>query len=131
MEGEGVGHMPSSSKPTKRPQGKGPRLLVGVALGVALAGLLVSGLAYPLLPREQDAIGEEKSAANQVVWPDYVASAPLVVRQAYQFALDNPEVLSFIPCYCGCTSEGHTSNEHCFVRSRSSSGVVFDRHGAG
>ena len=104
---------------------------MGVALGVALVGLLVSGLAFALLPREQDVLGDSKSPTSRVAWPDYVASAPLAVRQAYQLALENPGVLSFIPCYCGCNSAGHTSNEHCFIRSRSSSGVVFDRHGSG
>ena len=123
--------MPSGSKPTKRSQGKGPKPLIAVALGVAFVGFLVSGLALVLLPREQEAIGEAKGDANRVAWPDYVASAPTAVRQAYQFAFDNPGVLSFIPCYCGCDLDGHTSNEHCFIKSRSSSGVVFDRHGAG
>lgn len=123
--------MPSSTKPTKQPQRAVARPLVAAALGVAMVGFLVFGLALVLLPREKEVPGEAKGPANRVLWPDYVASAPSVVRQAYQFALDNPGALSFIPCYCGCNSEGHTSNEHCFIKSRSSNGVVFDRHGAG
>ena len=123
--------MPRSTKPTKQPQRTGPKPLVAAALGVAMVGFLVSGLALVLLPREQEAIGVAKGGANRAAWPDYVASAPSVVRGAYQFALDNPGALSFIPCYCGCNSDGHTSNEHCFIKSRSSNGVVFDRHGAG
>ena len=123
--------MPSSTKPAKQPRRKGPKPLVAAALGVVMVGFFMSGLALVLLPREQDALGEAKSPANRVSWPDYVASAPFAVREAYQFALDNSGVLSFIPCYCGCNLDGHTSNEHCFIKSRSSNGVVYDRHGAG
>ncbi len=31
-----------------------------------------------------------------------ILKQPLTVREAYQFALANPDVLSKIPCYCGC-----------------------------
>jgi hypothetical protein len=38
------------------------------------------------------------------------------ILEAYQFAVDHPEVLNYMPCYCGCFEEdGHTSNTNCFV----------------
>jgi hypothetical protein len=46
------------------------------------------------------------------------------VREIYKFAAEHPEVLHYIPCFCGCDNEGHTSNEDCFVKSRASNGDV-------
>ncbi|CAM3823698.1 Lipoprotein [Mesobacillus thioparans] len=40
------------------------------------------------------------------------------ILEAYQFAVEHPEVLNYMPCYCGCYEEdGHTSNTNCFVDS--------------
>ena len=44
-----------------------------------------------------------------------VQDAPVVVQEAYQFAVANPDVTTQIPCYCGCGGMGHTSNYTCFV----------------
>ncbi len=61
---------------------------------------------------------------------------PPMVREAYQFALANPEVLGQIPCYCGC-GQGHgdaphTSVKDCFLREVQPDGtVVWDDMGLG
>ena len=34
---------------------------------------------------------------------------------AYRFAAANPEILKYIPCYCGCGEMGHGSNLDCYV----------------
>jgi hypothetical protein len=53
------------------------------------------------------------------------------VKLAYEFALSNPEVLSKIPCYCGCYKLNHQSVENCFVKEfKKDGGVVFEKHGA-
>jgi len=63
--------------------------------------------------------------------PKDVAAAPPVVREAYQFALANPDVLKFIPCYCGCGAD-HGSIKDCFVREvRPDGSAVFDDMGLG
>jgi len=56
-----------------------------------------------------------------------------VVQQVYEFAARHPEVLNYIPCYCGCEREGHKANHDCFVRSRAANGriVEWDTHGLG
>src|SRR5690348_18228184 len=46
------------------------------------------------------------------------------VRAIYRFAAEHPEVLHYIPCFCGCQRLGHQSNEDCFVRSRGKNGDV-------
>jgi uncharacterized protein with PCYCGC motif len=56
---------------------------------------------------------------------------PEVVAAAFQFAAEHPEVLSYVPCFCGCEHSGHKGNHDCFVRSRAANGDVieWDEHG--
>jgi len=53
------------------------------------------------------------------------------VRAAYKFAAEHPEVLSYVPCYCGCERAGHRGNEDCFVTRRDAKGdvVEWEPHG--
>jgi hypothetical protein len=65
-----------------------------------------------------------------------VASAPRsveTVRSVYEFAARHPEVLSYVPCFCGCERAGHTHNADCFVGSRNAKGAVtsWEYHGLG
>lgn len=55
------------------------------------------------------------------------------IRRAYEFAARHPEVLRFVPCYCGCEREGHGGNHDCFVSSRAADGrvVAWNTHGIG
>ena len=48
-------------------------------------------------------------------------STPPEVRDAYRFAVLNRQVLQYIPCYCGCIDDGHTSNASCYVKDKSPS----------
>lgn len=64
--------------------------------------------------------------------PAEVQSAPVTVRQAYQFASANPDVMKNIPCYCGCGNVGHTSNYSCYVSNVDDKGNIrFDNHALG
>ena len=56
-----------------------------------------------------------------------------VVRATYDFAAQHPEILKYVPCYCGCGSQGHSANESCFVARRDAKGNVleWDTHGFG
>jgi len=64
--------------------------------------------------------------------PKEVQSAPLTVQQAYQFAVANPDLMTQIPCYCGCGGMGHGSNYACYVQDTSPDGeIVFDGHALG
>lgn len=58
-----------------------------------------------------------------------IQDAPERVRQAYQYAVDHPDILAHQPCYCGCGAMGHTSNLSCFVREMAEDGTVkYDSH---
>ena len=56
-----------------------------------------------------------------------------VVQQVFEFAGRHPEVLAFVPCYCGCEQLGHSGNHDCFVKSRTANGNVteWEAHGIG
>ena len=71
-------------------------------------------------------------AADGQTMPAQVAAAPVVVREAYEFAVAHPELLSQIPCYCGCGAMGHTSNYACYVSSVGADGTpAYDLHALG
>jgi hypothetical protein len=66
--------------------------------------------------------------APESILPRDIAKAPTEVREAYRFAILNRETLRHIPCYCGCGSEGHTSNASCYFKDSSTpTNPVFDR----
>lgn len=74
--------------------------------------------------------------APLVQMPPEVQQAPTTVREAYQFAVYNPDVLSELPCYCGCGAMGHISNYSCYVQESGQTGadardIAFDNHALG
>lgn len=74
--------------------------------------------------------GGETEAAAAIDFPSWMANASNDIRTAYTFAVQRPDVLQYVPCYCGCGAQGHEHNEHCFVKARyGDDAVVFDQHG--
>jgi len=70
--------------------------------------------------------------AELAAMPEEVQQAPVVVQDAYRFAVANPDVLTRLPCYCGCGGMGHTSNYSCYVSGENADGsLVFDGHALG
>ena len=64
--------------------------------------------------------------------PMDVQSAPVAVREAYQFNTANPDIMQDIPCYCGCGDIGHTSNYDCYVSSVDANGTIsYENHALG
>ena len=55
------------------------------------------------------------------------------IRSVYEFAARHPEVLKYVPCFCGCERAGHQHNADCFVAGRTPAGAVtsWDYHGVG
>lgn len=56
-----------------------------------------------------------------------------LIQEVYEFAARRPDVLEYVPCYCGCEREGHNGNHDCFVASRNAAGrvVEWNTHGIG
>ena len=96
--------------------------------------LLIGALALVSLPacssKSTSDVHLNMTSMDQM--PAEVQSAPVTVRQAYQFASANPDVMKNIPCYCGCGSVGHTSNYSCYVSKVDDKGKFsFDNHALG
>ncbi len=78
-------------------------------------------------------LGPHKQASlPPVPFQGYAPPRPQqVITAAYQFAAEHPEVLGYVPCFCGCERAGHTGNADCFVKSRAPNGdvIAWDEHG--
>ena len=96
--------------------------------GVTLMTLLLC----PLLGRTAlGAVHRYKLAPESILPPD-IRKAPDDVREAYRLALANRSMLRYIPCYCGCGEQGHTSNASCYFKDDSTpEKPVFDRMSLG
>ena len=63
--------------------------------------------------------------------PRLLPRPPAVIQDTYRFAAEHPEVLSYVPCFCGCERGGHRGNDDCFVKTRNAQGDVteWEPHG--
>lgn len=64
----------------------------------------------------------------------YPAARPMdVVNAVFKFAARRPDVLSKVPCFCGCERMGHRGNDDCFVKARDARGIPtqWEEHGLG
>ena len=76
--------------------------------------------------------GSNLKMASMANMPAEVRAAPVTVQEAYQFNVANPDVMSQIPCYCGCGAMGHTSNYDCYVEGANEDGSInYDTHALG
>ncbi len=74
----------------------------------------------------------ELKMASLNMLPPEMQTAPTRVREAYQFAVANPDAVRNVPCYCGCGVMGHTSNYSCYMKeSKADGAAVFDPHALG
>jgi hypothetical protein len=80
-------------------------------------------------PQAEDAHLPMASVASL---PAEVLEAPVVVQQAYRYAAANSDILTHIPCYCGCGDMGHASNYACYISGTQPDGaLIFDSHALG
>jgi Protein of unknown function with PCYCGC motif len=103
--------------------------LTAVALSATMAVVAAQGSATSKAPSKPAAAIALPPLPN----PGFAPARPMeTTRMAYEFAARHPEVIKYVPCYCGCERNGHGSNESCFVRSRDAKGgVTWDSHGWG
>lgn len=63
------------------------------------------------------AMADETSADADAMWgsrPGFVTQDP-TTEEAYQYALYHPQVIEWMPCYCGCVKLDHRSNLDCYL----------------
>ena len=83
-------------------------------------------LAFFLWPDNSGGVHHAYAMAPESALPEGARKAPPKVREAYRFAIANREILSQIPCYCGCGAE-HKSDLDCFIKDvRPDGSIVFD-----
>jgi predicted small secreted protein len=70
---------------------------------------------------------QDVSLNQNTTMPSFVTAA---MRDGYDYALNYPEQLQYIPCYCGCgLTAGHKSNLDCYVAGVDKNGMaIFDNH---
>ena len=89
--------------------------------------LIASGCAGPAATTE-----EALTLAPESTLPEFAKDAPPQVKEAYRFAIANPDVLSAFPCYCGCGAVDHHNNLDCYIKEINSDGTIeFENHAFG
>jgi hypothetical protein len=139
---------PSATPPPPGTGSRRPAIAIGVVAVVVAAG----GFLYmrsSAAQQEADALAKASTAQLTPVaamntrphpqtnlpplqYPGYpMQRSKEVVDTAYKFAAEHPEILSYVPCYCGCEHMGHHGNEDCFVKARDVNGdvVEWEPHG--
>ena len=127
-------------KPQRRKR-RGPPISKSAAwiLGIVLIGLLV--VAGQAMYRH-DALTKWRQSLNEggrrVEWPQWNPAWPPLPRPTtkfrhrivasdlsgpYAYAALNKDLVSSMPCYCGCRRIAHESNLSCFVRDFTATGM--------
>jgi hypothetical protein len=121
-----------SGHETQRGWATAVMIALGAAGLVIVAGLAVLFATGGGSDGEGAASGVQNQDTAGQALPEYVMAEGDQVAMAYQFALDRPDVMMWIPCYCGCGGHsGHKNARDCFVKPTSSSGdIQFDDHGS-
>jgi hypothetical protein len=137
---------PSPSEPSRT-----PRAFIIVAT-IAALGLIGAFYVRTMGPGQTPAQASPSPAATQTpAEPPAIALTPHpqsnlpplpldpmpparpmeIVRAAYTWAAEHPEIATYVPCYCGCEHSGHRGSEDCFVSVRNDRGDVtqWEPHG--
>ncbi len=98
---------------------------------VALLLLMLSSV-FSACSGSNEKSAREYALAPESALPAFVSDAPPQVKEAYRFAIANPDVLSAFPCYCGCGAMGHENNLQCYIKEVQPDGsIVFENHAFG
>jgi len=122
-------HEPGGQSERRRPfRSAGVALLTLVLLAgpvAACAGAPTDAETWTAMPTMQGGVptvdpgtsADVELAAADAMWaarPDFVRSNPRT-EGAYDYAIHHPEIIEWMPCYCGCEAMGHGSNLACYV----------------
>ena len=103
-------------------------VIVAAAVLIALGGGAMSWIAWAEDPVAIDAIGDSVQTRARGRLPAFADGDDL--KALYRFAVEHSEVLSYMPCVCGCVDFGHTSNRSCYVKASAPDRVTFTSHAA-
>ncbi len=80
-------------------------------IGLLVLAAIVAGIWYSVASSHN---GKNVQLENDSTFPRYVYSSKKSLL-AYRIAITMPDVLKALPCTCGCSMIGHTSNKDCFI----------------
>ena len=139
---------PAGAPPPAEPRTKAPVVVAGLVAIALVVGVFTylsnstpseaeqagtsAALQVPVRPTPTDLKPHPQENLPVLNFPGYAtARPPEVVKAAYKFAAEHPEILSYVPCFCGCERMGHRGNEDCFVKARDVNGdvVAWEDHG--
>ena len=125
-----------------------PVLVAGIVLVLAIVGLVAYTRSGTPAPAAQVAQAAPPAVVDPPVtaklgphpqpnlpplpFQAYAPPRPMAtVNAVYRFAAEHPEILSYVPCFCGCERGGHKGNDDCFVKTRNAQGDVteWEPHG--
>ncbi len=90
----------------------------------ALVLMTAAGVVVLLVwPSNSSEVRHAYALAPESVLPENLRKAPPKVQEAYRFAIANRELLTNVPCYCGCGAE-HKSNAECYIKEVKSDGKI-------
>ena len=131
---------PASQPDRQRARSRAAALLLvtfGLFVAPAVSGCAGRGAADPTWTHVPDAAtpaapANDAATAQAAAWaarPAYVR-ADARVEAAYAYAMAAPQVLQWMPCYCGCGAMGHGSNADCFFKPTMAglTGITFEEH---
>ena len=107
-------------------------------ISVVLAALVLIALGAWSIRAYGQAASAQAAPRKQATLPplpfgprDPLPRPPEMVAAVFQFAAEHPEVLRYVPCFCGCEHLGHHANDECFVKRRNANGdvVAWEPHG--
>ncbi len=110
--------------------GPSPAMTPGPATATASAAASAAPAAAASVPMGSMTMPTaDEVTATWAARPDYVKALPAEGQAAYAFALARPDVLQWLPCYCGCASIPHRSNLDCFFQRREVKGTYsYEEH---
>ena len=138
----------AGAPPPSQPRSPTPLFAIGIVVVLAIVGLFAYTRSGPAVQPEQTAQAATPAVVDPPVYAKlgphpqatlpplpfqaYAPPRPMeTVRAVYKFAAEHPEVLSYVPCFCGCERGGHRGNHDCFVAKRNAEGKVtaWEPHG--
>lgn len=79
----------------------------------------------------QDEVGDYVQTLPKGQLPAFARSRTQDNSDLYRYAVEHGEELKYIPCYCGCSNIGHTSNRACYIKREHPDGSkTFTSHAA-
>jgi hypothetical protein len=96
---------------------------------LAIALLLSSGALANTPDRDPGPLPPSVMAAHGML-PVVAHAAGVRTHNAYQAAIDHPEILAAVPCLCGCIGAlGNTSNLECYILDTYPDVTLYSTHG--